>query len=612
MTTITFSLGPVQGFVAQSRRTRDLWGSSYLLSYLAGQAMRGAESAGKTTIVRPLVQEDPLYAWIAGRGRGEPPRLGSLPNQFSVETEREVEGVARAAESAYRSAWERICLAVRDRFLPGARPGTLAIWQRQTEAFWDLVWVAGPPEGGLLARRKHWRTHALPEEPGDKCTIMHDLQELSGFTRAGARSEQDGFWEAVRGRTGALDLREDERLSAIALVKRMFARVSEQALGWPLDAARWPSTLKLAAVPWVTEVERRNRIGAEDYAGLVRASAPPGAAEASTPPALRAAGTLARLDANYLQPAFVRNQRLCPLRDESARERLCAALDALQKTVGPPSMFYAMLLADGDRLGRLVAELGSGRVGEALARFTARVPEVVESHDGVTVYAGGDDVLAMLALPKALDCAQALAKVYRESFDTPQASLSAAVVLAHARLPLGAVLRRAHWLLDRLAKEQNGRDSLAVEILKPGGNHGQWVTTWLRPSRQEAVARLNALVARLKGGQAGLSSGLIYRARKVLGLLSGWPRWEPGACGKLSQGIGLETLEALLKAEILESWSSGPEADSDLQALALAELATGLLPLSRNRSGGEDSPEVSLDALILARFLAGKEASCGP
>ena len=34
-----FSIGPVQGFVAQSRRTRDLWASSFLLSHLAQVAL---------------------------------------------------------------------------------------------------------------------------------------------------------------------------------------------------------------------------------------------------------------------------------------------------------------------------------------------------------------------------------------------------------------------------------------------------------------------------------------------------------------------------------------------------------------------------------------------
>jgi CRISPR-associated protein Cmr2 len=40
-TCLHFSLGPVQGFVAQARRTRDFWAGSFILSYLAGQAMLG-------------------------------------------------------------------------------------------------------------------------------------------------------------------------------------------------------------------------------------------------------------------------------------------------------------------------------------------------------------------------------------------------------------------------------------------------------------------------------------------------------------------------------------------------------------------------------------------
>jgi len=36
---LSFTLGPVQAFVAQARRTRDLWAGSWLLSYLAESAL---------------------------------------------------------------------------------------------------------------------------------------------------------------------------------------------------------------------------------------------------------------------------------------------------------------------------------------------------------------------------------------------------------------------------------------------------------------------------------------------------------------------------------------------------------------------------------------------
>ena len=63
-----FTLGPVQGFVSQARRTRDLWAGSFLLSYLSGHAMKAIIDAGGT-IVFPKVSEadtitDPLLAAI--------------------------------------------------------------------------------------------------------------------------------------------------------------------------------------------------------------------------------------------------------------------------------------------------------------------------------------------------------------------------------------------------------------------------------------------------------------------------------------------------------------------------------------------------------------------
>lgn len=52
---LDIAIGPVQGFVAQSRRTRDLWGSSYLLSYLSARAALGVERAGGK-VVRPKLE----------------------------------------------------------------------------------------------------------------------------------------------------------------------------------------------------------------------------------------------------------------------------------------------------------------------------------------------------------------------------------------------------------------------------------------------------------------------------------------------------------------------------------------------------------------------------
>ena len=195
----------------------------------------------------------------------------------------------------------------------------------------------------------------------------------------------------------------------------------------------------------------------------------------------------------------------------------------------------ALLLADGDRLGRLVGELGGEAVGTALSSFTADVPGIVVNHGGVTVYAGGDDVLAMLPVEGALDCARELADSYRTSFaGEAGATLSAAVVFAQARVPLGNVIAEAHRLLDEVAKEGNGRNSVAMGVLKGSGRHCQWVSSWTRrfPDASEAPA-MGAFTELMQqmgalSTEPGVSGSLVYRFRDTVARLSGMERWKPG------------------------------------------------------------------------------------
>ena len=47
-----FSIGPVQGFLAQARRTRDFWAGSFLLSWLSGVAMLAVQKQHGTFVFR--------------------------------------------------------------------------------------------------------------------------------------------------------------------------------------------------------------------------------------------------------------------------------------------------------------------------------------------------------------------------------------------------------------------------------------------------------------------------------------------------------------------------------------------------------------------------------
>ena len=627
-TRLDVSIGPVQAFVSQSRRTRDLWGSSFLLAFLTAHAMRGAEQAGGR-IAQPVVDGDGLYAWVCGDRRGRPPRIGTVPNHFVVEVSGAAGPIAKVAEQALGEAWMTVCRSVWERFVAHACPagrGTDAIWKRQIESFWDVTWTAGPGNDGarLMARRKQWRTHRPPDEPGDKCTVIHDLQEISGHVGVAHRARQKEFWMQVGSRLGSLDLQAEERLCAIALVKRLFPKqeVCSAALGWPVDASHWRSTVSIGALPWIREVMEAVPHQAREYAQVVSRHVqdvfmerPP-----STGRNMESADAFARLDANYLHREFVASERRCPLSADTTqadRDELGALLKAIYdaetedgRRLGPPAAFYALLLADGDRMGDLVGRRSGLYVSRALASFTGKVTGIVEGHHGVTVYAGGDDVLAMLPVAGALQCANALAESFRAAFAETdaenQATLSAAVVFAHVRLPLRSVLDEAHHLLDDVAKDGNGRNSLAAGVLKHGGRHAQWVTTWTRAAANgaRAVTLIEGLVHQLETDTAtpGLSSALVYRIRKLLTTLCGWDRWQPGEWRNVPAGLDLRPF---LRAEIVHSLDVRTEYQTGEHAGDLTDRVCALL--DRSHANGAGVTGLGLDALLLARFLANRE-----
>ena len=621
-TRLDISIGPVQGFVVQSRRTRDLWGSSYLLSFLSAHALHGACQAGGK-VIQPSVESDELYQWVSGSGQGRPPSIGTIPNHFAVRVDGDAKVVANAAVQHFDAAWMRVCDAVWHSVESACAlgNGTAEIWQRQVDTFWEVVWTAGPvgDHGRLLARRKQWRTHRPTDEPGDKCTVMHDYQELSGYVRARTSARQDGFWRDLRSRIGVLDLRDNERLCAMALVKRLFPRFSEKALGWKVDASHWPSTVYVGAVPWLASVTEAVPEPAMDYAVGVLKNVSHARSEHPGFTGVDAShsGDFAYLDANF----FHVNTDHWPWPDEAdddSRRQLANQLHSIysaeaedQRELGPPSMFYALLLADGDRLGRLLERVNVQKVSDSLATFTRAVPKIVESHQGVTIYAGGDDVLAMLPLPGALACAEELSNAYRNAFRQTaaedEATLSAATVFAHIRLPMRTVLQEARHLLDDVAKDGNGRDSLAVGVLKRSGLHCQWVTTWRRPSgtKTSAVELLEGLIRELTGEtdsrQADLSSSVIYRLRETLGALCGWDRWQPGHWDAVPSGLDLQPF---VRAEIRHSLEVGKKDDASGRADKLADKVYTLLHSSRNSVAKVAiDNQAGVDALLLARFL---------
>ena len=107
--TFQFTLGPVQGFVAQARRTRDFWAGSFILSWLSSVAIACIEKQGGT-VQFPVPDAGYLHYLLRHEDRKlyQLPQQGSIPNRFKATTAQvpadfHPEWVTQAVQTAWQA-----------------------------------------------------------------------------------------------------------------------------------------------------------------------------------------------------------------------------------------------------------------------------------------------------------------------------------------------------------------------------------------------------------------------------------------------------------------------------------------------------------------------------
>ncbi len=382
-------IGPVQSFIAAGRRTQDLYVGSRLLSELAQAGVEAALNA----------HADLLYpAAVNGR------LPASVPNLFAFFTDDQPDSVCEYVEDAVRQRWQEIAGRVRGWLSRNAAqdPKAKDRWEdafdRQVNGWLELYWVAVPYNARdhsgsfaavkrAMAQRKNARHFPQIEEPGWKCTL----------TGAGQALPLD--WEALSQHVGTIILRPNERLGALAAVKRF----AVQAGALSMDDS-FPSTEHIA--------------GQKD--------------------------------------------------DNQTGKSTGKVLEG----------YFAVLHMDGDQMGAKLSGLKSRQAHRdfslALAEFADEtVANIVNRYDDAAkvekrgraalVYAGGDDVLALLPLRDALACADDIRRAYadrlRSLADNP--TMSAGIAVVPSNYPLDIALELARQA-EKRAKLDYGRDAVVV------------------------------------------------------------------------------------------------------------------------------------------------------
>lgn len=175
----------------------------------------------------------------------------------------------------------------------------------------------------------------------------------------------------------------------------------------------------------------------------------------------------------------------------------------------PEFAYFAVLVADGDRMGERLGGFTSPAThrlfAEKLNAFSRAAAVHVEAADGQLVYAGGDDVLALLPVKGVVGCARRLAEEF--ATQTASATLSVGVAIVHYKEPLTVSVARARDA-EHAAKVE--RNSLAVAVHKRSGNPVIFTERW-PDSAASAEGFLSRWIGHYDANRVSRSLGYVLR-----------------------------------------------------------------------------------------------------
>ena len=514
---LVISLGPVQDFIASARRCRDLWFGSWILSELSkAAALAIAEPNGQENLIFP-----PLGANL------QPNSSEAVANKI-IALAQNPQAAAATAESAARRRLELLAEATFARF---AGKIALSNAQSQIRDLLEWNWAAAPlGEGGfavarrraeaVLAARKATRCfHAVGSWAGNAPKSSFDGQRESVVLQF-PQDEKSAYeiWGARRG----------ERLCGVALLKRQGQRQNQDS--------RVASTSHIAAQGllerWsVLNEAETGRRAIQNYENALQDAQIPRNAFDSAPRESRDE-IFGLNDGHLLFPNRLAEFFGDQTQAQSAQKALKDLLRDLNNDQNiEPHPYYALIVADGDKMGASISKAASPAQNQDLSAqlslFAQNARATVEAQRGTLVYAGGDDVLALLPLHRALDTARELSTAFRAVFQTgvldewlhDKPTLSLGMAIVHHLEPLSEALALAR-AAEKSAKAVEGKNALAITLAKRSGSELTIADHW-----SQETTGLDGLDGRLRffiRWADELPTGLAYEWRDLTQRLSLW------------------------------------------------------------------------------------------
>lgn len=543
------AIGPVQDFIAAARRTRDFTFGSEILSDLSKAAALEILHLGGKLIFPGGVNQQQLE---------NQSRL-NVANKLLFEwAGEEPAGISEQIHQVVQDRWVQTCDSVYHRLQGSVHTD---LWKRQVQDAIEFYSAWCPWTEGSYSDARQQVERLLA---GRKA--LRDFQFYQG--QAGIpKSSLDGLRESVLkhfeqapSSLRKARLKTHESLDVLGLVKRLGA----------LDENRdYPSVSRLAVEPWVEGLFKKSETtqALEEFKRLCQ--------KTSEINALRSR----QFSAFPFEGAVLFEERLSgdefDFQNSAVQAELKLSLKALYKAAGSqPSPYYALLLADGDRMGDAISRQntaeGHRKLSQALSEYAdQRVPAVIEQNKGFLVYSGGDDILAFLPLHRCLQTADRLRHDFSQAMQAfgdgnLVPTLSVGIAIVHCMEPMEDTLTLVRQAEKRaknpLPGEGQSRNGLALALrTRSGGEEIILRNNWNQSPHKRW---LNWTDMHL---HEQISDKAAYDLRTLANFYLGWPDHEIQAT--LEEGRNIVQIDALRLLKRKRAGAGQPIKETDLADL---------------------------------------------
>lgn len=493
------SIGPVQEFIIEARKTKDLYVGSRLLSLATFNSML------------PLIEDSDCAIIYPDQKMFDQKKSNiSLSNVYMATIpENKLEKITKEMEQSLVTFWEEAASKVYDRissFDPTKDLWNITIEGKSAKEIWDnqiknhfyINWVAIPIKKDEFKKLYKSKMQEI-QRFFDERKLTRTFEAWDGF--CGKKCIQCGHRESLPdeflNNVGLLEqnlLKKNESLCAVCLIKRLLMKEDVEGL----DGIKFESVVEISSGLFRQLVDANQK--QDDIDNYFKA--------------IKDLNNLLKtnkikedkaewLYTDYWNLNYLKNNFDFPVGffNKTKEEQIQSHFEKIQKSLvkiytnmeTKPSKYYTIVNMDGDDMGKLIsgAKINHNispdyqrKLSGILAKISSKTKNIIEYETrrcGYTVYSGGDDLLAFLPLHNSMGAINKARLVFSKSFsenNIKNQTSSAGIVIQHHHDVLRRGLLDSRDNVEKAKEAFYDKDAFFITLKVYSGNIITWFSKW--------------------------------------------------------------------------------------------------------------------------------------